>query len=70
MGMILIGGGLAAWFWCGQQAERLGRPPADMDPIKAISEYPGARMEVGQWVGAAAAVLGLIVIVMPKGRSF
>lgn len=70
IGLFLLAGGFAAWFWCGAQAERLGRPPSDMDPIEAVRHYPGARMEVGQWVGAAAGVLGLLLIVMPRGRSF
>jgi hypothetical protein len=69
MGLFLLAGGLAAWFWCGTQLETMGRPPAEMDPIEALQQYPSARMEMAQWVGAGAAVLGLLLIVMPKGRS-
>jgi hypothetical protein len=69
LGVFLLGAGLAAWVWCGERAEQLGTPPQGMDAIEALRDYPGARMEMGRWLGAGAAVLGLIVMVMPRGRS-
>ena len=70
LAIFLIGGGLAAWFFLGEQARTMETPPASVDPIEALRYYPGARMQLGSWLGAGAAVLGLIVLVMPKGRSF
>jgi hypothetical protein len=66
-GGILLLAGVFGFFYCSAQLSHMEPVP----PGKSIGEslqYPAGRFDLGRYVAATAAGVGLILAMFPKGR--
>ena len=67
-GWFLILAGVAGFFYCGSQAERFAPLPPGMGVSESLETERG-QWEGGRYAGAAAALTGLLLAMMPQGRG-
>jgi hypothetical protein len=66
-GIILIGLGAGAYYFCSQQLATETPVPAGLS-IEESLEYPAGRYEVAEHVAAMVGGIGLLMLVFPQGR--
>lgn len=64
-GLLLLVGGIAGALYCSDQIAHLEPVPPGLS-ISASLQYSAGRFEVAEYVGAAAAFMGAILILMPR----
>lgn len=67
-GLLMLGLGIAGWYWSAGELEKLGTYPSDVGIVQAVQDYPAARMDVMRYGSAALAAFGLILVIMPGRR--
>ena len=65
-GMLLLIGAIA-FFYCSSQLSSL-TPVSEGATLQEYLRTEAGRMELGRYVGASLAFIGLILAVFPKGR--
>ena len=68
LGWLMVLAGVAAFFYCGQQADRFEPLRPGLSVTESFATERG-RWEVGRYAGAAAALTGLLLAMMPQGRG-
>lgn len=67
LGLILLLGGILAFFYCSTELSEIERLPASA----GLSDYlrnPAGRLELGRYLAAGAAGIGAILALFPRGR--
>jgi hypothetical protein len=66
-GLVLLVGGVAAFFYCSSRLSGLG-PIPDGIPIGDYFNYEAGKWEMGRIGAAVAALVGVLLSMFPKGR--
>jgi hypothetical protein len=66
-GGICLFAGIALFFYAGEQQGKYEPVPPYTSVAKSL-DYPAGRWEVARYGGAAAAAVGLLLTLAPKGR--
>jgi hypothetical protein len=66
-GIVLIAGGLLAFFYCASRLSGL-EPVPDGVAISDYLRYDAGKWELGRYGAAIAALLGVLLSFFPKGR--
>ncbi len=66
-GLILLCGGILAFFYCGTQLSGLTPVPEGVSLGDSLS-YPAGKWELLRYASGLAAVVGLLLAFFPKGR--
>lgn len=67
LGFTLLVVGVAGFLYCGSQLQGLAPLPADL-PIGDYLRNDAGRYELGRYLAAGAALIGLLMAFFPKGR--
>lgn len=67
LGIILLAGGLLAFFYCASRLSGL-EPVPDGVPVGEYLRYDAGKWELGRYGAALAALIGLLMSFFPKGR--
>jgi len=67
-GWLMVVAGIAAFFYCGQQAARFEPLPPGLSVTESLDTERG-QWDAGRYVGAAGALTGLLLAMMPQGRG-
>jgi hypothetical protein len=68
LGWLMVVAGIAAFFYCGQEAARFEPLPPGMGVTESLETDRG-RWDTGRYAGAAIALTGLLLAMMPQGRG-
>jgi hypothetical protein len=66
-GLLLLVAGIAGFFYCSSQLEKLDPVPEDLSITQAL-KYPAGKMEMGRFAGAAVGAVGVLFLMFPQGR--
>lgn len=67
-GWLMVVAGIAAFFYCGQQAARFEPLPPGLSVTESLDTERG-QWDAGRYAGAAGALTGLLLAMMPQGRG-
>jgi hypothetical protein len=67
LGLVLLIIGIAAFFYCSSQLAKAEPLPEGLTAFETL-KYPGGKLELGRYLGAAAGFLGVLLIMFPGGR--
>ncbi|HEY3119437.1 MAG TPA: hypothetical protein VGL15_02365 [Vicinamibacteria bacterium] len=67
LGGVLLLAGIIGFFYCSSELSKYSSPPPETS-IGQMMDHPAGRMELGRYVAAGAAFLGVLLVMFPKGR--